>query len=40
VVFNNEPKSSAVTELVFADGRKLIFHQAVEVSYLQALLSL
>jgi hypothetical protein len=26
-------------ELVFPDGRKLVFHQAVEVSYLQALLS-
>ena len=39
VVVNNEPKSSAVMELVFPDGRKLVFHQAVEVSYLQALLS-
>ena len=39
VVVNNEPKGSAVMELVFPDGRKLVFHQAVEVSYLQALLS-
>ena len=39
VVVNNEPKSSAMMELVFPDGRKLVFHQAVEVSYLQALLS-
>lgn len=38
VVVNNEPKRSAVMELVFPDGRKLVFHQAVEVSYLQALL--
>jgi hypothetical protein len=39
VVVKSEPKSSAMMELVFPDGRKLVFHQAVEVSYLQALLS-
>jgi hypothetical protein len=39
VVVNNERKSSAMMELVLPDGRRLVFHQAVEVSYLQALLS-
>src|SRR5690606_2023326 len=39
VVVNNEPKSSAVMELDFPDGRKLVFHQAGEGRYLQALLS-
>ena len=39
VVVNNERKSSAMMELVLPDGRRLVFHQAVEVSYLQTLLS-
>lgn len=40
VVMKNEVNSRAMMELVFPDGKKLIFHQAVEVSYLHALLSL
>lgn len=40
VVVKDQPKTDAAMELVFPDGRRLIFHQAVEVTYLQALLVL
>jgi hypothetical protein len=39
VVVKDQPKSEWAMELLFPDGKKLIFHQAVEASYLRALLA-
>jgi hypothetical protein len=38
VVVKDQPKMGGSMELLFPDGRKLIFYQAVEASYLRALL--
>lgn len=33
------PGGSAATEIIYPDGRRLLFHQGVDVSFLKALLS-
>lgn len=40
VAVEDEPKVGGALELVFPDGKRLVFHHAVDVSYLQALLGL
>ena len=40
VVADQPTTGAAAMELVFPDGRRLIFHKAVDVTYLQSLLTL
>lgn|SRR5690606_1033743 len=39
VVVKDQPSLGGSMELLFPDGKKLIFHQGVEVTYLRALLA-
>jgi len=39
VLVQDQPKTGGLVELVFPDGKKLIFHHVVEASYLRALLA-